>query len=97
VVGIRAFATLTDKEKDESEQVLQKFIQYARVPILNMESATAHPLQALADALTLTDLTLPKKTKGSIDMGTTSESIAPRGWKFICPNDGAYRCRICYC
>lgn len=63
VVGIRAFATLTDKEKDESEQVLQKFIQYASVPILNMESATAHPLQALADALTLTELTLPKKPK----------------------------------
>lgn len=63
VVGIRAFATLTDKEKDESEQVLQKFIEYASVPILNMESATAHPLQALADALTLTEHDLPKKPK----------------------------------
>jgi N-succinyl-L-ornithine transcarbamylase len=28
-----------------------------------MESATAHPLQALADALTLTELALPKKPK----------------------------------
>lgn len=63
VVGIRAFATLTDKEKDESEQVLQKFIEYASVPILNMESATAHPLQALADALTLSEQALPKKPK----------------------------------
>jgi N-succinyl-L-ornithine transcarbamylase len=63
VVGIRAFATLTEKEKDESEQVLLKFIEYASVPILNMESATAHPLQALADALTLSELKLPKKPK----------------------------------
>ena len=63
VVGIRAFATLTDKEKDESEQVLQRFIEHATVPILNMESATAHPLQALADALTLSELELPKKPK----------------------------------
>ena len=63
VVGIRAFATLTDKVKDESEQVLQKFIEYATVPILNMESATAHPLQALADALTLHEQSLPKKPK----------------------------------
>ena len=63
VVGIRAFATLTDKEKDESEQVLQKFIEYASVPIFNMESATAHPLQALADALTLKEHDLPKKPK----------------------------------
>ena len=63
VVGIRAFATLTDKEKDESEQVLQRFIEHATVPILNMESATAHPLQALADALTLSELSLPAKPK----------------------------------
>jgi len=63
IVGIRAFATLTDKEKDEEEQVLQKFIEHAKVPILNMESATAHPLQALADALTLHELALPKKPK----------------------------------
>ena len=63
VVGIRAFATLTDKEKDESEQVLQRFIEHATVPIVNMESATAHPLQALADAITLQELTLPKKPK----------------------------------
>lgn len=63
VVGIRAFATLTDKEKDESEQVLQKFIEFASVPILNMESATAHPLQALADAVTLKEQSLPKKPK----------------------------------
>lgn len=63
IVGIRAFATLTDKEKDEEEQVLQKFIEHATVPILNMESATAHPLQALADALTLHELALPKKPK----------------------------------
>ena len=63
VVGIRAFATLTDKDKDESEQVLQRFIEHATVPILNMESATAHPLQALADALTLSELSLPAKPK----------------------------------
>ena len=63
VIGIRAFATLTDKGKDESEEVLQKFIEHANVPIVNLESATAHPLQALADAITVDELTLPKKPK----------------------------------
>ena len=29
LIAIRAFATLTDKEKDESEQVLNSFIKYA--------------------------------------------------------------------
>jgi N-succinyl-L-ornithine transcarbamylase len=63
IVAIRAFATLTDKEKDESEQVLNSFIKYASVPIVNMESATAHPLQALADALTLKEQVHKPKPK----------------------------------
>ena len=53
IVAIRAFASLTDQEKDESEIVLRSFQKYASVPIVNMESATAHPLQAVADAITL--------------------------------------------
>ena len=56
VIAIRAFPTLTNKEKDETEQVLHSFVKYASVPIVNMESATAHPLQALADAITIGEL-----------------------------------------
>lgn len=55
IVAIRAFAGLKDKEKDEAELVLNGFKKYASVPILNMESSTAHPLQALADAITLSE------------------------------------------
>lgn len=57
IIAVRAFPSLTDKQKDESEFLLQSFIKYATVPIVNMESATAHPLQALADAITITELT----------------------------------------
>jgi N-succinyl-L-ornithine transcarbamylase len=53
MVAIRAFASLTDKEQDEAEIVLNSFAKYADIPVINMESATGHPLQALADALTL--------------------------------------------
>ena len=53
VVAIRAFASLTDKQKDEQEIVLNSFIKFATIPVINMESATSHPLQALADAITL--------------------------------------------
>ena len=53
VVAIRAFASLTDKYKDEQEIVLRSFIKYASIPVVNMESATAHPLQSLADAMTI--------------------------------------------
>lgn len=55
VIAIRAFAGLTDKEKDKSEEVLLNFKKYATVPILNMESSIGHPLQALADAITLAE------------------------------------------
>lgn len=62
-VAIRAFATLTDKVRDEEEQVLREFAEYASVPIVNMESATAHPLQALADGLTIQEQVQVKKPK----------------------------------
>lgn len=56
IIAVRAFPNLKDKIKDESEQILNSFMRYATVPIINMESATAHPLQALADAITISEL-----------------------------------------
>ncbi len=63
VVAIRAFASLSDKQKDEEEQVLNNFARYASIPVINMESATAHPLQALADAVTIDEHKLTKRPK----------------------------------
>ncbi|QKZ14426.1 N-acetylornithine carbamoyltransferase [Spirosoma sp. KUDC1026] len=53
VIGIRAFAELQDREKDYREQVMHQFAKYAKVPIVNLESATRHPLQSLADCITI--------------------------------------------
>ena len=55
IIAVRAFPTLTDKVKDESEQVISAFLKHASVPIVNMESATGHPLQALTDAITISE------------------------------------------
>lgn len=63
VIAIRAFAGLTDKQKDISEEVLSNFKKYATVPILNMESSVGHPLQALADAITLEENKVNHKPK----------------------------------
>lgn len=63
IIAVRAFPTLTDKEKDESEHVLKSFVKYASVPIVNMESATGHPLQALTDAITISENTQKTKPK----------------------------------
>ena len=63
IIAVRAFPTLIDRQKDESEFVLQSFVKYASVPLINMESAIAHPLQALTDAITIEELKLTPKPK----------------------------------
>ncbi|MEN8185643.1 MAG: N-acetylornithine carbamoyltransferase [Bacteroidota bacterium] len=63
VIAIRAFASLTDKEKDLAEEVLTAFEKYATVPVVNMESSVGHPLQALADAITLEENKVDHKPK----------------------------------
>lgn len=63
IIAIRAFAGLTDKEKDNAETVLSGFLKYATVPIVNMESATGHPLQSLADAITMEEYKTEHKPK----------------------------------
>ena len=63
IIAVRAFPTLTDKEKDESEQVMKSFVKFASVPIVSMESATGHPLQGLTDAITIAENTTKKRPK----------------------------------
>ena len=63
IIAVRAFPDLKNKAKDESEFMLNSFIKHATVPIVSMESATAHPLQALADAITIEELKTKKRPK----------------------------------
>ena len=63
ILAVRAFPSLKNKEKDQSEWILTSFIKYATVPVVNMESATGHPLQALADAITIEELKTKKTPK----------------------------------
>ena len=63
ILAVRAFPTLKNKDKDASEWILTSFVKYATVPVINMESATGHPLQALADAMTIEELKTKKRPK----------------------------------
>jgi len=63
IIAVRAFPELKDKDRDNSEMVMNGFKKYASVPILNLESATGHPLQALTDALTIMELKKVKSPK----------------------------------
>ncbi|MDP3354155.1 MAG: N-acetylornithine carbamoyltransferase [Flavobacteriaceae bacterium] len=53
IIGIRCFPSLKNKEEDYSEKVLLKFMENCGVPIVSLESATLHPLQSLADLMTI--------------------------------------------
>ncbi|MDX1754317.1 MAG: N-acetylornithine carbamoyltransferase [Salinimicrobium sediminis] len=63
IIAVRAFPGLVDREKDEADVVLAGFKKYATVPVVNLESATGHPLQALTDAMTVSELRGEKKPK----------------------------------
>ena len=50
---VRSFARFEDLAKDLADDVFQGFVQHATVPTISMESALWHPLQTLADLMTL--------------------------------------------
>ncbi len=53
ILCVRTFPTLQNREEDYSERIINQFIKYAGVPIVSLESATLHPLQSLADIITI--------------------------------------------
>lgn len=53
IIGIRCFPSLTNRGSDDRETFLNKFIEHSTVPVISLESATRHPLQAFADILTI--------------------------------------------
>ena len=53
IIGIRTFAGLEDREDDYAEAVLSGFLSHVSAPVVNLESATVHPLQSLADLITI--------------------------------------------
>src|SRR5690606_3533241 len=63
IIAVRAFPGLVDREKDEQDIVINSFKKYASVPVINLEGATGHPLQALTDAITVTELCNVKRPK----------------------------------
>jgi len=55
IIAIRSFPGLTDKEADYSDKVIKGFMKHSTKPVVNLESATRHPLQSLADLFTISE------------------------------------------
>lgn len=56
VIGLRSFPGLKNREEDYSEMIFNKFVKFCGVPVVSLESATRHPLQSLADLVTIQEL-----------------------------------------
>ncbi|HWZ02158.1 MAG TPA: hypothetical protein VNX40_01035 [Mucilaginibacter sp.] len=63
IIGVRSFPGLKDREEDYSEMVFNKFVQFCGVPVVSLESATRHPLQSLADLITIEELKTKARPK----------------------------------
>jgi len=53
ILGLRSFPKLANRDEDYNEDFFNKFIKYCGVPLVSLESATRHPLQSLADLVTI--------------------------------------------
>jgi len=61
IFGVRTFPQLIDRDKDYSEYVIKAIQKHAKKPIISLESATLHPLQSLADIMTINENWTQKK------------------------------------
>ncbi len=55
ILAVRSFPGLEDRVTDYEDRIINAFRQYASVPVVSLESAIRHPLQSLADCLTIAE------------------------------------------
>lgn len=63
ILGIRSFPKLQNREEDYSEDLFNKFVSFCKVPVVSLESATRHPLQSLADLITIQEYKVSVRPK----------------------------------
>ena len=55
-LGLRSFARGEDQQEDLLDKIFTTFLEHAKIPVFNMESALYHPSQALSDLMTIKEL-----------------------------------------
>lgn len=63
IIAVRSFPSLKNRQLDESEHVLRSIARMSQKPIISLEGSTAHPLQALADIMTIIENSQRPKPK----------------------------------
>ena len=81
IIAVRSFAGLKDRDYDYAETIVNQFVKYSGRPVVAMETATVHPLQAFADLITIhekwTELQSNPATKRSYDRPKVVMTWAP--------------------
>ncbi|HAM35452.1 MAG TPA: N-acetylornithine carbamoyltransferase [Elusimicrobia bacterium] len=60
-VALRSFPEGKSWQQDKLEPFLRAFRKYSEVPVINLESATSHPCQGLADLMTIQERMEPRR------------------------------------
>ena len=55
IIAVRSFAGLQDRDFAYAETLVNQFVRYSGKPVVAMETATVHPLQAFADLITISE------------------------------------------
>lgn len=63
IVGLRSFPKFESQEADYADTMLNMFKQYSGVPVVSLESTILHPLQSLADMITIEELKTKDRPK----------------------------------
>lgn len=63
IIGVRSFANFESREDDYNEKIIEQFIKYSGRPVISMEAATRHPLQSLADLITIEEFKTVERPK----------------------------------
>ncbi|RIW15617.1 acetylornithine carbamoyltransferase [Algoriphagus lacus] len=61
ILAIRAFPSLTNRDEDVNDFIFGQFVKYCGKPVVSLESAIRHPLQSLADQITMKEYSDGKK------------------------------------
>src|SRR5687768_616800 len=56
ILAVRTFPSLNNRYDDYRELFIEQFIKYSGIPVVSLESATLHPLQSLADLITIKEI-----------------------------------------
>lgn len=60
LLALRNFPSLTDKTIDREDRFMNQLIKYSGVPVISLEGNNTHPLQSLADAISITETPIQK-------------------------------------